>query len=107
MENLEIVPRKYEEAVDLLARWHANGHTDLEVLSFPDPARKIVRLVEISDDFPATGDSTPIRMGASADFPFPSGVILLTKREWMEVQEGKMSMPNGWSMQDAKRIWPN
>ena len=108
MDEVEKIPKKYEDAVDLLAQWHAEGRADdLEILSFPDPNKRTVRLVEISSEFPDTGDSSPIAMGPSVDFPFPSGVILLSKREWEEVQNGSLSLPEGWNQKDAQKVWPN
>src|SRR5437762_11375458 len=101
-------PRTYDRAVSTLARWHAGLRpAKLEIYSFPDPAETVVRLLEISEDFPASGQVLPSTFGSSPEFPFRSSVALLTPGEWREVLEGTLSLPEGWDLHRRQRVWPN
>lgn len=106
--GVDQVPKRYDDAVNLLASWHASGDEIMqEVWSFPDPDRDVVRLVEVSADFPTTGEAVPLSLGKSAEFPFKSSVILLTPDEWEKVQHGEIQLPEAWASSDRVRVWPN
>ncbi len=101
------IPRTYDEAVNTLVRSHAEVvGQELEVYSFPDPGREVVRLVEVSGVFPATGAPIAFPLGRSSDFPFRSAVVLLTPEEWTRVQAGSLALPDGWELNSGRRVWP-
>src|SRR5580704_9632488 len=99
METVDAIPKTYEEAEHLLVRWHAEGGPpDLVVFSFPDASGEIVRLVEVSDEFAATGVIRPMTFGRSAELPFRSSTALATPQEWKAVEAGRLSLPPGWDL---------
>lgn len=105
MLNLEAIPRTYENAVVLLARWHwERDDADFAAHSFPDPEGVTVRLVEVSKRFPTVDAVRPIRFGRSADFPFPSAVALVSPQSWANILGGSLTLPEGWSLEDVQRV---
>ena len=107
MSNLEEIPKTYKRAVEVLAQWHAEAHGDgITVFSFPDPASEVVRLLEVSSQFPETGHVTPVAMGPSKEFPFKSSVALLTPGEWDLVESRRLRLPDGWDLQKREQVWP-
>jgi len=107
METVDAIPESYEEAERLLVRWHAEGGpTDLVVYSFPDVPHETVRLVEVSNEFAATGAIRPMTFGRSAEMPFRSSTALATPEEWEQVEAGRLSLPPGWDLAARRRVWP-
>src|SRR4051794_5585556 len=105
MTTTEKIPARYEEAARTLARWHAGlDRPGLEIYSFPDPDKATVRLIEVSDEFPATGKVHLVTFGPSKEFPFRSSVALLTPEEWSQVLEGNLPLPAGWSLDHRRRV---
>jgi len=105
MADIDQIPKTYEQAVETLAEWHGSGQA-IEIYSFPDPVRKVVKLIEVSDDFAASGSVAPVGMGASAEFPFQSSVALLSGDEWEAVLRGDMQLPQDWDLETRTRVWP-
>src|SRR5262249_26431656 len=104
----EEVPRDYQAAVHTLADWHAGVHrATFEVYAFPDPSETTVRLVEVSDEFPDTGEVVPVTFGRSEEFPFRSSVVLLTPEQWQQVLRGELGLPEGWDLATRQKVWPN
>src|SRR4051794_16570209 len=105
MSPTEAVPTSYDEAVRTLAEWHgALRGPGLEIYSFPDPAGVVVRLAEVSEEFPPSGRALPVTFGPSAEFPFRSSVVLLTPDEWKEILVGTLSLPDGWQLSQRERV---
>jgi len=105
MITVEDVVREYDDAVSTLAAWHADmAGDDYAAYSFDDPARRVVRLVEVSADFPAAGQALAVGFGASAEFPYRSEIVLLTPDEWEQVQRGELALPEGWCLADRKEV---
>src|SRR3954470_13063993 len=50
---LESIPKTYDAAVRALAAAH--GGANIVIYSMADPAQQVVRLIEVSADFPAAG----------------------------------------------------
>ena len=99
------VPRTYEEAVATLASWHTEGlGPDVRVFSSPDPKGSVVRLIEVSGAFPASGEARPFTFGRSKDFPYPSSVIQVTPEEWEQIQRGAIRLPSDWELSDLRRV---
>ncbi len=105
MLDLETVPRRYEDAVVLLAGWHRDREdANFTAYSFPDPDGLVVRLVEVSNQFPAADAVRPIHFGRSAEFPFLSAVALLSVQDWAKVRSGFLPLPAGWTLESARQI---
>jgi hypothetical protein len=102
------VPRSYDEAVRTLASWHTEGLPGgALVFHFPDPQRQTIRLLEISGEFPVSGDTRPFAFGRSEEFPFRSAVIQVTPEEWADIQAGRMPLPPDWDLASGERIDPH
>ena len=97
----------YDEAIDSLAGWHGpdSRREDVEIYSFPSDDQ-IVRLLEISASHPGMGEAWPVRFGKARDFPFISEIILVTPREWSNIQNKRMHLPPGWDLEGARKVWP-
>ena len=114
--NLEAVPRSYEEAVRLLAAWHDTGAADVEFYEIPDPEEKVVRLIEVGDEFPEggvervtpTGTWEPVvpvySFGPSADFPFRSAIVQLRPADWRDVLTGRLPLSKPWDLDSRRRL---
>jgi hypothetical protein len=96
MIDLNAIPHTYDDAVESLAKWHQAD--DIIVYHLPDPEKKIVRLVEVSQRFGDDEELRPIEMGESADFPFRSSVLLVSSADWDRVNREAKPMPTGWSI---------
>jgi hypothetical protein len=112
MATTRLVPRSYEEAVAVLKRAHAEeADSDLAIYLFPDePAREVVRFVEVSASNPAeppdSDTAWAVTFRGSADFPWMSSVILLTPEDWDRVRHGGLHLPDGWHQAKCQRVWP-
>ena len=107
MTTAETIPRTYDEAVRLLAHWHGEGdEPPVTIYSCDDPGQRVVRLVEVSEGFPATGEMWPVVFGRSEEFPFKSAVVLVTPGEWAQIRSGRLALPDGWDAADMTRVWP-
>jgi len=102
------IPRSYDDAVRLLARWHGEEQAfPLTIFAIPDPRHEEVRLIEVSDEFPQPGPVVPILMGRSKEFPFRSAVALATEDEWRQLQRGEIELKEDWDISKATRVWPD
>ncbi len=123
--DLEQIPKRYEDACFVLAKSHAEEHGfAVRVMCFPDPSKKEVRLVEISDSFPVNQYGAVMCPGPnggpgqakltipvvalrpSPDFPFRSSVALVTEAEWDRVAAGELAVAGNWDLQNSYQIWP-
>jgi hypothetical protein len=102
MINLNDIPKTYEEAVRNLAAWQ--GDDEITIFYLPDPAARVVRLVEISNSFGDNKELRPVAMGASPEFPFPSNVLLISTADWRRVKNGEKSLPAGWDPVQLKEL---
>jgi hypothetical protein len=108
MTTTDEIPATYDDAVRTLARWHAALESrNLEIFAFPDPGETVVRLIEISDEFPRTGRVVPVSFGRSAEFPFKSSVALVTPDEWQQILAGTLPLPDGWDLRSQQKVWPD
>lgn len=113
---LDSVPNTYESAVCVLAAAHASGEASVEIYYLPDPERRVVRLIEVSDTFPEGGVERPappgrmerivpvFPLGPSKDFPFRSEVAQITRAEWEQLRQGILKLNRDWGdLSRAKR----
>ena len=105
MTNLNHTPKTYDEAVRNLAAWHDDD--DVTIYYLPDPASRTVRLVEVSSSFSDDNELRPVAMGPSAEFPFPSSVLLVSKSDWTRVVSKEMPMPQGWDLTELEKLAPH
>ena len=124
MPDLEQIPKSYDDACQVLAKSHAEEHGfPVRVICFPDPKKKEVRLVEVSNSFPANPiaaiaypDSSGVprakptvpvvTLRPSADFPFRSSVALVTEEEWSQIEAGKLAVAGNWGLCVHRQVWP-
>ncbi|MGO8671914.1 MAG: hypothetical protein ACLQVD_11185 [Capsulimonadaceae bacterium] len=92
--DLNKIPSTYTEAVDLLAARQGDDD-DVAVYHMPDPAEKVVRLLEVSPWYKDEDVLGPVSMGASRDFPYASHVILVSEGDWQRVNCGEKPLPAG------------
>jgi hypothetical protein len=104
---MQAIPQEYEEAARYLAEDHARSETTIsDIWFFPDPERKVIRLVEVAEaTMPVlNGDVQPVRFFASQDFPYLAEVALLSAEEWARVERGDLRLPSGWALAGARRL---
>jgi len=73
---------------------------------FPTHGLDELRLLEITTSVPASGDVVSFRMGADPanGVDYPSNVVLLNPEEWDRVQNGELSLPDGWNLAEAEEV---
>ena len=129
MAELDHIPKTYEDACLALARSHADEvGFPIAIYCFPDPGKKEVRLVEVSDSFPINtnvstysvqiepgtsggpGQAKPVvpvvAMRPSDDFPFRSSVALVTQTEWEQILAGDLRIAGNWDIRRRRQVWP-
>jgi len=106
--DLESVPKNYGSAVNVLAAAHAEGLSSVEIFHIHDPQEKVVRLIEVSSEFPessvqrntqsnGTEYIVPVfPMGPAHDFPFRSEVVQITQDEWVRLRNGELKLNKDW-----------
>ena len=118
--DLDAVPKSYDEAIRLLAAWHATDDPDMRVWVIPDdepdPSRRQVRLVEVSNGFPESGATRPdghagtrnlipvFPLGKSAEFPYQSRVAQVTPAEWDRLRRGELRLTQPWDLNRAREV---
>jgi hypothetical protein len=101
MANAMPGPRPYRDTARELAAAHREiDPTTRLILLVPDPTETEIRLIEVSESAPWSGDVLPFRFEARRDLGiwFPSVVILLNPREWADVEAGRLALPAGWDL---------
>jgi hypothetical protein len=96
--------KSLEEVARLLADSHrkANPNT-VGVWLAPDSDGREIRLVEVSQTAPYTGEVLPVRFPPKGDIVFPTVVVLLNRRELAEVDAGELPLPDGWAPRESWR----
>lgn len=66
----------------------------------PDPTEQEIRLLEVSSASPTSGELYPFSFTARPDLGihYPSVVLLLSRQEWEDLQQGKLQLPSGWTL---------
>jgi hypothetical protein len=96
----------YLETARRLARAHrAADPATLHVLLDPDPAERVIRLVEVTASASTAVDPFPVGFAARPELgvPFASTVLLLSPEQWDSVRASQISLPAGC---DADRLQP-
>jgi len=115
--SLDAVPANYDDAVRVLAAAHAAGMASVEIYHLVDAQQHVVRLIEVSDEFPEGGVERPappggierivpvFPLGPAKDFPFRSEVAQITRREWEQLRQGKLKLNRDWGdLNRAQRV---
>jgi hypothetical protein len=103
----EGVPASYQEAVETLARWHGEDEDPPVIIySFDDPQEQTVRLLEVSEGFPTTGEAITWAFGQSPEFPYRSEVVMVTPEEWEQIKSGGFALPPQWDPTSQAQVWP-
>lgn len=95
----------YPTAVRTLVNWHREGEQPPQkIILFPDPDGQEVRLLEVTELVPETGELYPITFGATKELPYRTVVMQVTPREWEAIRAGKMPLPEGWDMGGCQEL---
>lgn len=99
--------REYRATALSLANAHRKEDPKTaEVYLFPDPQLADVRLLEVSESAPRSGDVLPYRFESRPDIGvrFASTVILLSPDEWKDVLSGALPLPPGWDLSKREQL---
>ena len=93
---------------EMIALDIANAHRLADALTICvlyDYTGKELRFIEVSR-VPSSGDAIPYRRRARPDLgiPYAVSVLLLSKEEWVDVQAGKLALPDGWILSTFRRV---
>jgi hypothetical protein len=92
-----------EQFVATLVQEHFELEEDLEQIVWlkKGPPSEI-RLLEVNRNTAATGMVEVFGFAPSADVPYPLRIAEITPDEWERVQNGTISLPESWSLEDAE-----
>jgi len=92
-----------EPLVASLVQEHFELEEDLEQIIWlkKGPVSEI-RLLEVNRDTAATGMVEVFGFAPSADIPYPLRIAEITPEEWERVQNGEISLPESWSLDNAE-----
>ena len=89
----------YGEAILTLARWHREGdETPTPIYAFPDPDQRKVRVIEVTQIVPQTGEVYPFEFAPTAEMPFRAAIAQVTPDEWTDISAGRIALPEGWDL---------
>lgn len=85
------------------AHRHADPAT-LLIKFFQANGTEEIRLLEVSEAAPTTGEVLPFSFGAdpARGVDYPSTVILLSPQEWQRIQSRELELPPGWNIASAE-----
>ncbi|MFQ5632640.1 MAG: hypothetical protein ACE5I1_28055 [bacterium] len=93
----------FEKLVAELVQKHFELESDLEQIIW---LRKVsaneIRLLEVNCNTAATGMVEAFGFAPSVDVPFPLRIAEITPEEWQRVQNGKIPLPESWSLDNAE-----
>lgn len=87
-------------AQQLAAAHRRDDPATTAILVSAEPARNELRLIEVSAVAPDSGEVFPFAFAPRPDLGVPcrTVVLLLSPREWSLVQQGTLSLPEGWDL---------
>lgn len=87
-----------EELVKRIVDFHFELEDGVEkIVWFITEGEKEIRLIEISRTALPTGSFQPFRFPPSEDIPFPMTIADVTPKEWEQIQEGAIQVPQDWN----------
>jgi hypothetical protein len=91
------IPKTYEEAVELLVRWHREDTpTVLEIWSYDDPDKRVVRLLEVDKLYAPEGEIWSYHFPEAETFPFLMEVALVGPADFEAMEAGDVSLPKSY-----------
>ncbi len=99
--NAHRQPDILSEARSEAAR-HRAADPDMVLAKF-FPNESEIRLLEVSNAVAEAGEILPFRFGPASRLGvhFYQVIILVAPGEWQDVQDGKLSLPDGWDLKTA------
>lgn len=99
--NVMRSPDILAEARSEAARHRATDPDMVLVKFFPNQAD--ICFLDVSSSVAAIGEVLPFRFAAcpAAGVHFHQVVILMDPNDWQDVQDGKLSLPDGWDLKTA------
>jgi hypothetical protein len=96
--------KSLEDIAKMLADAHRKADPNtVGIWLAPDSDGREIRLVEVSQTAPYTGEALPIRFPPKGTILFPTVVVLLNRRELAEVDAGELPQPEGWAPRKSWR----
>ena len=68
----------------------------VQIVWFPDPQGKEIRLIEVNRDTLPTGEVQTFRFAPSQEVPLPIRVADVTPEEWERIEKGQILLPDEW-----------
>jgi len=91
-----------------IARRMAYDHFDIDesievIIWFKDEEQQEIHLVEVSRESPQEDlFITLYHAPTPPEYPLPAYVVDLTPEEWEKVKQGKIELPEGWSLDNIE-----
>ncbi len=94
--------RVTEALVSRLAQYHFETEPSIElVASFSSPNDKEIRFIEVNRTTVPTGDVDVFAFAATEGFPFRLLIGDVTPKEWKQIKDGNIVLPEGWDLDSA------
>ncbi|MBY0313135.1 MAG: hypothetical protein K2W85_13780 [Phycisphaerales bacterium] len=104
--NENTPPKSYVDAVRELTVAHGEAlQPGDRIFIFDDPAKREVRLLEVTSDTVPTG-VMPVAFRPQPEFPFRSVIVQITPQEWQSIEQGRLALPEGWDLASKRTAWP-
>jgi hypothetical protein len=99
---------KDEVAASLIA-WHFRIEPELRAIyrimsANEDAAGEPIKLLEVNAATDETGRVVPFGFGPAGDITYPSVVAEVTPSEMDAIRQGKIALPAGWSLENAREL---
>ena len=95
--DIQQIPQTYEEAVELLARWHREEVPSMVAIwAYDDPAREVVRLLEVDELYAPEGEIWSYHFPASETFPYRTEVALVGPEDFAASEAGTVPLPKNY-----------
>ena len=94
----------YLDMVRQLVQWHfEDDQPPTDIYAFLDPEEKEIRLLEVTDLVPETGEVYPVAFGRTDDVPCRTVIVQVTPREFARIRnhDPEMELPDGWGDLDG------
>ena len=85
------------------------GHRDTDqpphaIILFRDPEEQVIRLLDVTDLVPETGEVYRIRFGRTPEIPYVSELAQVTPSEWPKIRAGEIELPEGWDLNSCEEV---
>lgn len=107
IKNLENVKMSGNHSLEVLVAALVQEHFELEedieqAIWLKKGSASEIRLLEVNRNTAATGIVEVFGCAPSAEVPCPLRIAEITPEEWERVKTGEISLPESWSLDDAK-----